>query len=104
MAPLPTDQPDPAAKVPAGVLPPWDVGALPPPPAGGWRIWVGLLGPGVVMAGTSIGSGEWLLGPAVTAQYGPNLLWLATLSILFQFFANLVQGLGLDPGSTTTRP
>jgi Mn2+/Fe2+ NRAMP family transporter len=40
-------------------------------------------GPGIVLAGTSIGSGEWLFGPAVTAQYGAALL-----SILFQGFVD----------------
>src|SRR6516165_1295688 len=70
-------------------LPEWTSGDLPTPPPGGWRIWVGLIGPGVVLAGTSIGSGEWLFGPAVTAQYGAALLWLALLSILLQAFCNL---------------
>ena len=63
----------------AHYLPAWTIGNLPAPPAGGWRLWVGLIGPGVVLAGTSIGSGEWLFGPAVTAQYGASLLWLALL-------------------------
>ena len=71
-------------------LPAWTTGDLPTPPAGGWRLWVGLIGPGVVLAGTSIGSGEWLFGPAVTAQYGASLLWLALISILLQGFCNLV--------------
>jgi hypothetical protein len=70
-------------------LPAWQVGDLPDPPRPGWRLWVGLIGPGVVLAGTSIGSGEWLFGPAVTAQYGSALLWLSLLSILFQAFCNL---------------
>jgi hypothetical protein len=74
---------------PAGMLPPWTVGDLPPPPPGGWRRWLSIVGPGVLLAGASIGSGEWLTGPAVTAQYGSTLLWLATLSILFQVFVNL---------------
>src|SRR5262245_55004501 len=98
-------------KVEAGVLPPWDVGNLPAPPAGGWRIWVGLLGPGIVLAGSGIGSGEWLFGPAVTAQYGANLLWLATISILLQFFANLTMmryavycGEPIIVGGMRTRP
>ena len=43
-----------------------------------------------MLAGTSIGSGEWLFGPAVTAQYGAALLWLALTSILLQAFCNLV--------------
>ena len=68
--------------VPAGLLPPWHVAQLPEPPHPGWRLWIGLVGPGVVLAGTSIGSGELLFGPAVTAQYGPTFLWLATISIV----------------------
>ncbi len=48
-----------------------------------------MIGPGIVLAGTSIGSGEWLFGPAVTAQYGAALLWLALISILLQGFCNL---------------
>src|SRR5580698_7424171 len=75
--------------VPAGYLPPWRVDQLPEPPRPGWRLWVGLIGPGVVLAGSSIGSGEWLFGPAVSAQYGGSLLWLAGLSILGQVFCNL---------------
>ena len=41
------------------------------------------------MVGVSIGAGEWLFGPAVTAQYGGTLLWLGGLSILMQLFYNL---------------
>ena len=76
--------------VSAGLLPPWHVGQLPEPPHPGWRLWIGLVGPGVVLAGTSIGSGEWLFGPAVTAQYGATFLWLATISIVLQVFCNLM--------------
>ena len=75
--------------VPAGVLPPWTVGDLPPPPSLGWRSWAALIGPGVLMAGASVGSGEWLAGPSVTAQYGGTLLWVASLSIVAQVFCNL---------------
>jgi hypothetical protein len=77
------------ALVEAGQLAPWRVGELPDPPTPGWRLWMGLLGPGVLLAGASIGTGEWLFGPAVSAQYGGTLLWLATLSILGQVFVNL---------------
>lgn len=73
----------------AGKLQPWTVGELPQPPGGGWRQWLALLGPGVLIAGASVGSGEWLLGPAVSAQYGGTLLWVATLSIVAQVFCNL---------------
>jgi len=41
------------------------------------------------MGGAAIGGGEWLLGPIVTARYGGAVLWLATLSILFQVVYNL---------------
>ncbi len=41
------------------------------------------------MAGSAIGAGEWITGPMVTAKFGGALLWLATLSILFQVFYNL---------------
>ncbi len=75
--------------VPAGRLAEWTVGDLPEPPPRGWRTWGKLVGPGVLLAGASIGSGEWLFGPGVTAQYGATLLWLASLSILGQVFCNL---------------
>ncbi|HND53162.1 MAG TPA: Nramp family divalent metal transporter, partial [Pirellulaceae bacterium] len=74
----------------ARYLPPWTHGQLPEPPAAGWRLWIGLIGPGIVLAGTSIGSGEWLFGPAVSAQYGATLLWLALISIVLQVFTNLM--------------
>lgn len=41
------------------------------------------------MAGSAIGSGEWLLGPAVSARYGGALLWVATISLLAQLIYNL---------------
>lgn len=78
-----------AEKVPAGCMPPWDVGELPPAPVFNWRKLTALVGPGLMMAGANIGGGEWLFGPAVTAQYGATLMWIAGLSIAFQVFYNL---------------
>ncbi len=111
---MPTDsQPSAAtpATVPAGLLAPWRVGDLPRPPAPGWRLWIGLLGPGVVLAGTSVGSGEWLFGPAVSAQYGGTILWLASISIILQVFCNLMMmrytvycGEPIIVGGLRTRP
>ena len=70
-----------------------------------------MLGPGLVLAGTSIGTGEWLFGPAVTAQYGGTLLWLASLSIVLQVFCNLMMmryaiysGEGIIVGGLRTPP
>ena len=73
----------------AGALRPWTTGDLPPAPEGGLAYWKKAVGPGLLLAGASLGSGEWLFGPAVTAQYGAVLLWLAALSIGTQLFVNL---------------
>lgn len=70
-------------------MPRWDAGELPPAPVFTWRTAAGMLGPGLILAGSSIGGGEWLLGPAVAAQYGGALLWVATLSILAQVVYNI---------------
>jgi hypothetical protein len=101
----------PSPRVSAGLLPPWDVGELPQPPKIGWRTGLALVGPGIVLAGTSIGSGEWLFGPAVTAQYGASLLWLALVSILLQAFCNFMMvrytiysGEPIIVGGLRTRP
>jgi hypothetical protein len=75
-------------KVAAGALRAWDVAELPAPPP--WRVGLRrLIGPGLMMAGAAIGGGEWLLGPAVTAQYGGTIMWIASLSILLQAGYNL---------------
>ena len=79
-----------APKVSAGKLADWGVDDLPEPPRSGRRLWLALIGPGIVLAGTSVGTGEWLFGPSVSAQYGACLFWLATMSILFQGFCNLM--------------
>ncbi|MBC7817594.1 MAG: Nramp family divalent metal transporter, partial [Planctomycetaceae bacterium] len=76
--------------VAAGALAPWEIDNLPEPPRSGRKLWLALIGPGVVLAGTSIGTGEWLFGPVVSAQYGASLFWLAMISIVLQGFANLM--------------
>ncbi|MEZ5399265.1 MAG: Nramp family divalent metal transporter [Bryobacteraceae bacterium] len=70
-------------------FPDWKVEALPEPPVPERRRWTALIGPGIVMVGANIGGGEWLFGPLVTAQYGGQILWLATISILVQVAYNL---------------
>ncbi|MCI0624112.1 MAG: Nramp family divalent metal transporter [Acidobacteria bacterium] len=72
----------------AGYLSPWKVAELPEPPSISWRPQA-LLGPGLLMVGASIGGGEWLLGPAMTAQYGATFIWIAVLSIILQGCYNL---------------
>lgn len=70
-------------------MPRWDAGELPDAPRFAWKNWAMMIGPGLVMGGAAIGGGEWITGPAVTARYGGALMWLATLSILFQVIYNL---------------
>ena len=70
-------------------MPSWDTAELPGAPVFTRRNWFALLGPGLVMGAAAVAGGEWLLGPKVTAQYGGALLWVATLSILFQCIYNI---------------
>ena len=70
-------------------MPRWDTAELIDAPRFTWKNWFALLGPGLVLGGSSIGGGEWLLGPRVTALYGGSLLWLTTLSVLGQVIYNI---------------
>jgi uncharacterized membrane-anchored protein len=78
----------PGDKVPAGELPPWEVADLPAPPPFSWKNAAAIIGPGAILLGISIGSGEWLIGPATTAKYSATLLWVATASIILQVIIN----------------
>ncbi|HTE20825.1 MAG TPA: Nramp family divalent metal transporter, partial [Armatimonadota bacterium] len=53
-----------------------------------WKTVLAALGPGVIVLGGSIGTGEWLMGPAVTVRFQGQLLWIATLAILLQSVLN----------------
>ena len=70
-------------------MPQWDVGELKDAPLFTRRNLLAMLGPGLVMGAAAIGGGEWLAGPAVTAKYGGALLWVATVSIVFQVIYNI---------------
>ncbi|HZL87755.1 MAG TPA: Nramp family divalent metal transporter, partial [Pirellulaceae bacterium] len=70
-------------------MPKWDAGELIDAPIVTWRNLLAMIGPGLVMGASAIGGGEWLAGPAVTAKYGGSLLWVATVSILFQVLYNI---------------
>ncbi len=70
-------------------MPRWNLGELPEAPEFKWRSLWHFLGPGLLMGGSAIGGGEWLVGPIVTARYGGGLLWLATISILCQVIYNI---------------
>lgn len=57
---------------------------LPKPPS-----FKKLLGPSFILLGLGLGSGELILWPYLTANYGMGIIWAAVLGITFQFFLNM---------------
>jgi hypothetical protein len=93
------------------MLPPWTRAELPAPPAPKGLGWLAVCGPGVIVLGLSIGSGEFLLGPAVFVRYGLTLLWISTVAIVLQTIFNmevmrytLATGEPIFTGFMRTRP
>ncbi len=70
-------------------LAPWTQAELPEPPKPRGLEWIRAVGPGVIILGLSIGSGEFLLGPAVFVRYGLALLWVTVVAIGLQTVFNL---------------
>jgi hypothetical protein len=73
----------------AGELPAWEVDELPAPPPFGWGNLLKVIGPGAIMAATSIGGGEWLVGPAAAVKYSTAIFGIATVAIVLQVLFNL---------------
>ncbi len=69
-------------------LDPWRRAELPPAPTPKGLAWIGTVGPGVIVLGASIGSGEFLLGPAAFVQYGLTLLWVTAVAAFLQTIFN----------------
>jgi len=69
-------------------LDPWTSADLPTPPAAKGFGILSVIGPGAIVLGASIGSGEWLLGPAAFIKYGLALLWLTTVAVFLQTILN----------------
>jgi hypothetical protein len=95
----------------AGDLQPWARADLPEPPMPRGLQWIGVCGPGVIVLGVSIGSGEFLLGPAVFVKHGLTLLWVTLLAVFFQTIFNtelmrytLATGEPVITGFMRTRP
>ena len=84
----PTPEQDRTRKA-ARYLPEWEAGELPSAPVFRLGSVRTLIGPGLLMVGATIGGGEWMFGPIVTARYGGIVMWIAALSILFQVVFNL---------------
>jgi len=49
---------------------------------------LGAIGPGAIILGVAIGSGEWLLGPAAFVRYGLTLLWVTAVAAFLQTVLN----------------
>ena len=73
--------------------------------------WLAAVGPGVIVLGVSIGSGEFLLGPAVFVRHGLTLLWVTSVAVFLQTIFNtelmrytLATGEPVFTGFMRTRP
>lgn len=69
-------------------LDPWKAASLPAPPMPRGLQWLGVVGPGVIVLGASIGSGEFLLGPAAFVKYGLTMLWVSGCAMILQTLFN----------------
>jgi hypothetical protein len=83
-APPPAEAPETLSGLPA-----WKTNELPEPPRPHGLSWLGVVGPGVIVLGASIGSGEFLLGPAAFVNYGLTLMWVTAVATLLQTIFNL---------------
>jgi hypothetical protein len=48
-----------------------------------------LIGPSFILLGLGLGSGELILWPYLSSNYGLGIIWAAVLGITFQFFINM---------------
>jgi len=92
-------------------LDPWVRAELPIAPNPKGLGWVSTVGPGVIVLGAAIGSGEFLLGPAAFVRYGLSLLWVTTVAVFLQTIFNtevmrytLATGEPVLTGFMRTRP
>jgi len=69
-------------------LPPFRPAEMPEPPRPKGLGWIPVVGPGVILLGAAIGSGEFLLGPAVIVKHGPSILWIAAIAVVLQTLFN----------------
>ena len=103
-------------QAPAGVetrtgLDPWVRAEMPAPPMPKGLGWLAVVGPGVIVLGAAIGSGEFLLGPATFVKHGLTLLGVTGVAVFFQAVFNtevmryvLATGEPVFTGFMRTRP
>src|SRR5687768_644999 len=60
----------------AGDLPPWRVADLPEPLPFNVKNLFRTIGPGAILLATSIGGGEWLVGPTAGVKHGLSVFWI----------------------------
>ena len=72
------------ARIPDRVLPAPGRGDLPEPVA-----LRRMIGPSIILAGLSIGSGEFVLWPRLTAEFGFAVFWACWIGVTIQFFLNM---------------
>lgn len=84
---------------------------MPAPPLAHGLRFLGVIGPGAIILGVSIGSGEWLLGPATFVKHGMALLWVTLVAAFLQTVLNtecirytLYTGEPIFTGFMRTRP
>ncbi|MBD3673478.1 MAG: Nramp family divalent metal transporter [Planctomycetaceae bacterium] len=51
--------------------------------------WKAMIGPSIILAGLSLGSGEFMLWPHITYKAGFVFFWACLLGVLTQFFLNM---------------
>ena len=56
------------------------------------KTYLSMMGPGAVMVGLAIGSGELILWPWITAKFGAQMMWAAALGVFLQLWINIEIG------------
>ncbi len=72
-----------------GDLPAWGRDDLPEPLPFSTRNLFRTIGPGAILLATSIGAGEWVIGPMISVNSGTGIMWVATVAILVQLLFNM---------------
>lgn len=66
----------------------FQIAEMPEKPVGFWK----LAGPGIILVGLSIGAGEIIVWPRLTAQFGASMTWGAVVGVFIQLWVNFEIG------------
>src|SRR5688572_14781091 len=89
MAATLTEATTPPSKEARSGLDPWRNAELPRAPEPKGLGWFSAIGPGVIILGAAIGSGEFLVGPAAMVKYGLTMLWVVGVAVTLQTLFNV---------------